>query len=413
MPAETNNLRGCHIHFGPGKLGLGLVAAISSKAGLDLHLIGRVDSQPDLSPGYTLRVRGIGGIERDENVTITSFSKADCWDHLDPKVQAALIEAPELLLTTSVTTKGLSARQHFVLDLVRRRKASPHAQSTIFIAAENDTGPNYPKLAHELGALGVDCRRTVVDRLCTQTHIDPITGIYVVTVDELAQWIIEGDPSTSRTLGALAQSSFVWFVPDFEPFEVRKRWLVNGVHLALAITAHARPMPSIDITLAADTNLEWTTRLERTLIQVFDHRYPDLHSSLDYAISHLPGWLRNPDPVTRILSRLKRTDLLPFFEDFDSKLGDALSDPFIAKTGPTDEARETFDALQAILVKHTSYVDFGDPQLRKGPLSLSQDRQALKRYQDLLNGIFDSGQAAKRVKALSIAFNRHYDYYNV
>jgi len=400
-----------HVQLGPGKVGLGLVTAVSTEAGLDTHIVGKGTSR--VRPGRKLEVRvlGLAGREEFDPLPVASISCADCWDDLHWDCMTAIMHSPSLLITTSLTTKGLAARHGFILDLARHRAASSYATSTIFIAAENDPGPSYPELSLELERLGVECRRTVVNRFCVHADYDEKRNAHVVTVDDLAEWVIEGPATSGTPLEALAKVPYVSFVPDIDPVATRKRWLVNGLHLALAIIAQQKPIPTIDVAIAEPGRTEWAIALLQTLIESFEYRYPEMSGSLEYATAHLPVWLRHTDPVRRILSRLSRIDPLPFLDDFDRKLGDPVRLHPTMNGAQTPQVRTAFDALQRVLERPTLYVDHADllHGLRRVPITT--DIETARRYRLLLRDIFSPEEIERRVTKLIWAYAQHRDVY--
>jgi hypothetical protein len=267
--------RGAHIHIGAGRLGLGLIAASGAQARLDLHLVHRTSSSVPEPLHVSLTVVGEHGAAAGPSFEIPSVSCSDTVQGLAPAVQTVLRHAPHLLITTAVTTEGLAARRDFLIELAAERAKSDQVRSTAFIAGENDPGPGYPALKAELRALGVDCRDTMVNRVCPSIEADLAADARRVTVDALAEWVIAGRP-TGAALGALARVSHVRFVADVEPYEVRKRWLVNGVHLAIAILARYRRLPSIDVAVAEEGRIAWIERLQAVLIGALERRHPGL-----------------------------------------------------------------------------------------------------------------------------------------
>jgi hypothetical protein len=356
-------------------------------------------------------VLGLAGRQVYRELSISSLSRARRFDELELACQHALLYAPSLLLSTSVTTKNLSACRDFLVDLALRRRESSTAGGTVFIAGENDPGAIYPELVGALAHAGVDCRRTVVNRFCTDARDDHERGSRLVSVDELAEWIIEGTPQPHAVLAALEDVEFVTFATNIMPFELRKRWLINGAHLALAIIAHRHPTPTIDAAMATDGLLEWTMALERTLIESLEHVHPALEGSLEYATAHMPVWLRHSDPVARILSRLRRQDPVPFLVDFERKFASAIRAHPHRRERVTPQVRRVFDDLQIVLERPSLYLDYGSlPQMMR-LVPNANDMVTLIRYRELLRDILPPAEVEKRVVRLGLSYARHRDIY--
>ncbi len=401
----------CHIHIGPGKAGLGLLAAASTEAGIETHLVASRDSELRDGTRFELRVLGLAGRNVYRELSIGSLSRAGRFDELEPACQQALLHAPSLLLSTAVTTKNLPACKDFLVDLALRRRDSSDARGTVFIAGENDPGAAYPELVGALAHAGVDCRRTVVNRFCTDARDDNERGSRVVSVDELAEWIVEGAARSHAVLAGLEHVEFVTFAADITPFELRKRWLINGAHLALAIIAHRHPIPSIDTAMAMDGLPEWTMALERTLIESLEHTHPQLEGSLEYAMAHMPVWLRHSDPVTRILSRLRRQDPLNFLIDFERKFASAIRAHPRPAARMTPQVTRVFNDLQITLERANLYVDHRSlPQVMRSVPNAS-DMAALIRYRELLRGFFPPEEVERRALRLALSYAKHRDIY--
>lgn len=394
--------RCAHVHIGPGCLGLGLIVNAGLDAKLDVHLIARLGSALPPSPHFKALEKGRKE-ERVYPLPVSTFSKAERLSALPPLVRQLLVDCPDLLVTVAATTEGFQERHDFLLELAAMRAEVP-GSNTAFIPCENDPGASYPEFRTAMEALGVDCRSTMVNRLCPTLKEDPSDGSYQVTVDEIAEWVIQGPPS-HLTLRALGELSYVQFVSDLMPYETRKRWLVNGAHLALAILAKARGIPSIDIAASEPGRAQWLEGLHGALIEALELEYPELKENVDYGASHVAAWTRHEDKVTRILRRLKRRDPLAFFDDLERKLIEPIA--LLGDLSPFNEVRYFLDRLHYLLGKAESYVDFGEFKSFMPTLPTSVDVRICTRYLEVIKPVLGPQEASVRAEGLGVALDGH------
>jgi hypothetical protein len=393
-----------HLHIGPGCLGLGLVTATSLDAGLDVYLLARSGSKLPYDARFKLLVKGESG-ETTIPLPVPPLAKADHVEDLADPVRGLVMDSEDLLVTVAATTEGLEARHQFLIDLARRRAALGGGRRTVVIACENDPGPRHPDLVEALEEVGAECLPTMVNRLCHDLEIDPVDGCHRVTVDEIAEWVIEGGPDGHAALAALAEVEHVDFVEDVVPFETRKRWLVNGAHLALAILARARNIASIDIAAAAVGRTRWLEQLHEPLIEALEQRHPGLTDNDLYASRQVSAWLRHEDGVTRILRRLRRAEPLPFFDDLERKL----IEPLRSLDHPTnfEPVSYVLDRLHYVLSRAKSYVDYDEFETILPSLPTAVDVQMYARYRSMLVPLVGQAEAQRRADSLGVALESH------
>lgn len=391
-----------HLHFGPGSLGLGLVAATGVAAGFDVHLVTRPDSK--VGPGSKLTVR-IG--TNDEPGSHTDLSKlplsaANTIDDLHPRTREALEAAKHVLITTSVKTAGLA---HFepMLGEVAAFLSSTGTSSVTFLACENDTGPDYPRLTASLQQHGVDTRPTVVDRLCYEPREMGLESTRYVVADPHIDWVVQGEPGDCPALNRLGEIGAMRFVIDITPETDQKRWLANGGHLALALAARGRRVAFIDDAIANDRLREWLEQFLLSLASAARIARPELEDAMDYASMHAVIWYRQHDETSRVLSRLQRLDPRALFMDIERKIGSALRD-----AGETAESTETFFVLlHQVLTNFDRYEDAA--ALRAGELQFdaTTDDASITEYEKLLTGILSPETVEDRVRSLRRVYMTH------
>jgi hypothetical protein len=224
-------------------------------------------------------------------------------------------------------------------------------------------------------------------------------------VDEVREWVIEGGADSHLSLTALAGLDYVDFVADIRPFETRKRWLVNGGHLALAILAHARNIPTIDLAAASKQRRAKVAKLHEALIEALEQRHPGLHDNSSYAEKHIGAWMRHEDEVKRILKRLRRADLEPFFDDLERKLIEPIA--MIQDLTRFPPVLYILERLHRVLVRAKSYVDYAELPAVLPTLSTAVDVRAAQRYRELLTPIVGEELAEKRADNFGMALETH------
>jgi hypothetical protein len=402
MPATS--LNAAHLHIGVGRLGLGLIAAAGLEAELDVHLVAREASKISTSAKFHALVKGEHGEERLP-LPVSTVCKSDRWDSLTPELRQLCTDVPELLVTVAATTAGLQERHRFLLDLGAARGSSPPAVRTVFIPCENDPGHDYPALKKKLEGLGVECRDTMVNRLCADLHDDTPDKSVEVVVDDVREWVIEGCSSPHHTLAALEGLSYVDFVADIRPYETRKRWLVNGAHLALAILAHARNIPTINAAAASEQRREKVAKVHEALIEALELRHPGMSENSQYARKHIGAWMRHEDEVSRILKRLRRSNLEPFFDDLERKLIEPIR--MVHDLDRFPPVLYVLSRLHRVLMRAKSYVDYAELPAVLPQVSTAADVRAYRRYRELLAPIVGEELASKRAENFGMALETH------
>jgi hypothetical protein len=390
--------------MGPGPLGLGLIATSSVEAKLDLHIV-----HPDPSrtapapPMFVVTCRGTDEEDPQPLHEQAGFCCGRTLDALDATTLEALRTAPDLLLTTSLGTTGLEDSFPLLLDMVDARGRSDD-RKTVFIPCENHPGGDaWHEFAEKLKSRGVDVRNTMVNRLCYWRDNDPKKRVSerVVRADRFREWVIAGDVD-QPVLSALAGVDHVRFVDRLEPVEVRKRWLVNGAHLGLALVARQAGVVNLNEEAAEPEREQWLTRLQDSLREAFEREYAVWADSESYAAEHRAVWKGHPDLTGRVLSRMKRAELDRLFADINRKLG-APARIVADLDGLSTELKDVFDALHAVLMLPVNFQDYG--KLVAGELQLTKaaDDVSLAGYEALLTGVVADDVVAQRVESLGTA----------
>lgn len=214
------------VQFGAGNIGRGLVGYVLRRSGYDVTFVDVVDDvvrQLNTLGRYTVRILTRDG-ERLETIDGVRAVHAS-----DVETVVGAVAGAELV-TTAVGPGVLPAVAEPIRDGLRRHPAA----AVNVIACENLTG-NSTRLrslvegqanwAVPAWAGFPDC---VVDRIVTGST-DPQQP-FAVTVEESFEFLI----ARRSWVGPVPRIDGVVFVEDLEPYRVRKLWLVNGLHAAVA-----------------------------------------------------------------------------------------------------------------------------------------------------------------------------------
>jgi hypothetical protein len=325
---------------------------------------------------------------------------------LAEETQSALNEPVPALITTSLGA-GLESCRELIVHIAERRAVV--AAATTFVACENNPGETYQRLETELSALGVECRPTMVNRLCPARYLDDEPRLFA-RADPYAEWLIQGDPDNG-VLRMLGSVTYVDFVDDVVPFATRKRWLCNGVHLALGIFAREVNETSIRKIALDPERRSQVDELQDDMVQALAEKSNGvLGDSNRYARDQLVPMCRTEDETNRILKRLRRAKLAPFIEDAQRKIGEPARE-FLRESADGELAssfEDVFDALHHVLLNIDLYEDA--VCVRQGRVALSEveDKAALDAYERLLDGIFDEVTKRKKCDQLLRRLRRHH-----
>jgi hypothetical protein len=379
---------------------LGLIVDAANRARLVTHLVSLRPNSPQPET-YTLRLTGENPIELD----IASHSNASTRRELDPRALAATEGEAPMLVTTAVGA-GFGDCCNLLVEIAEARSRS--GAPTVFIACENNTGSRYTEVKQQLEALGVECRETMVNRLCPERSLGNDDKLLVVRADPYAEWLIEGDGGKDP-LGQIAGVRYVEFKPDVRPFGVRKRWLVNGAHLALALFARPVNQPRIREAVRDPERRRRIEALQEDMVEVLPSEWQQaLGDSREYAREQLVPMARTEDDASRILGRLKRVDLAPFLEDANRKLGEPARRS-VAETGSLSGSFEdVFDNLHDVLLNIDHYTDARDIRRGEAHLSEQKDQEAVAAYEQLLDGVVSGETKSVRRDQLVRRLHRHH-----
>lgn len=314
------------VHFGAGRLGLGLVLPIVSRCRLDVLCANSPASNPGSAHRHTCLARDksywvlVRESGNRSEVAIADFVVID-----DSSIErlGSIIEDPRTVLVTCAM--GCSRLEAFVptlQTLLHRRSAANPGDPLFVIACENTTEDAYESLRRSR-LPGVHFLECVVDRICYRVEVRPTDGPVEVEVERHARWTIQLPPSvapehrerlTTLLAPAIATGEVV-VVEAIGPDRAKKRWLVNGPHLALSILARAslvRPYVYLDEFMLENPGIVRQVMdeyVDRLVLEGFGIDPAEYEA---YAETTVARFAKNPDEIDRIMRRFQRKSLEEF-----------------------------------------------------------------------------------------------------
>ena len=283
------------VQFGAGNIGRGLVGYVLRRSGYDLTFVDVVDEvvrHLNALGRYPVRILISGG-ERLETIdNVHALHAAD----VEAVVGAV---AGAQLVTTAVGAGVLPA----VADPIREGLRRHPAAAINVIACENLLGNSTRLRALVEGEAGStvpawagfpDC---VVDRIVTGSN-DPQQ--LAVTVEESFEFLV----ARGGWVGDVRRIEGVSCVEDLEPFRVRKLWLVNGLHAAVAYLGAHRGYRVIDEAMQDRVIRQIAEGAAAEAAAALRHRYPAFaREELSTYAGRSLARFRDPrlrDPIARV-----------------------------------------------------------------------------------------------------------------
>ena len=392
-----------HLHFGAGRLGLGLIAPFLQTENTELVLLNRsvsgakptgetsisaqrrnelLASNPQRH--YLIRTPGGSpGVPRH-----VRYDRFETYE--DDTVEATL--AP-ILAASSGAAKGVVVTASLVLaanygpvvralnQLSSMRQAGAGIGPVFFVACENTLSaeevladPAFADLVSPETRSEVTCVRALVDRLCVGLEeTDDGSGPMVVARAEMYGSVKLEHCDRTEALRDLCQGSRVEFSRHVDVEKKIKSWLLNGSHWLLALAAleasHGQQQLNLNQYLtASDKNAAFA-------VQVMDEmkegvgiilrtgpqyeafvRDVDVADYLEGAASAiLKRFFETEDPITRILARFRAPTPEAFMtiEAFSKRFAEKVAEPIRAYEhengmAPPAASHSLFSMLQLV-----------------------------------------------------------------
>lgn len=370
-----------HIHFGAGRLGLGLVAPFLRKQDSELYLLNRAVSGSKATGGTSLDpgrrndllrdhperqyfIQKPGGSPEDREVVrydgFHAYGEDDVEGIVRSILDASTAKRAAVVVTASVLQPENYAAVIRALNALCEAKEGGEDLGPIFLVACENTLTAFEVIEHEdlADLLSPETRRCVVpvhalvDRLCVELEEDRSTDVPTVCVCAEDYGSLKfGLTPESEPLVALCAGSRVEFGRHIDVEKQIKSWLVNGTHCLLALTAFkeegdAKPDLKLnDYLTSSPEHREFAASAMKEMgegIAILLHKDPkyadfarevDVDAYLDGACAKfLERMEGTADPITRILARFRAptADQASTIETFTRRFADRIDQPIDA-----------------------------------------------------------------------------------
>lgn len=326
------------VHFGPGRLGLGLVVdVLLDTRRYDVYVLGRPGSRSPERRSYYLRFTDpdLGMRQR----TVTWAGNPERATDLPPGLLVRLASSAPVLVTAALGGHNVEEAYERIHELVQLR---PVTSPTVVLACENDAHAMYDALARANPHVTVlNC---VVDRICAWDESAILPGKCILAHD-VSQWVIphayeaglvashgaagpasaEGLPAPWPPLTGLAGAAHVLMLEgDAAAYKHRKLWVVNGTHLILATIARRYGVDVLPLTGRRQRLFREAARpLMLAMLETVDRAF-GLPIDEHFADQRVRAFCEAPDSATRILrDRYLRADLRPYMSRLGTRLAAA------------------------------------------------------------------------------------------
>ena len=368
-----------HLHFGAGRLGLGLIAPFFQTGNSELYILNRAVAGEKATGSTSLSSARRNELLRDhserryliappgdqggapEPVRYDGFATYD--DETATSVVREIVErsaaaASGVLVTASVLTAKNYVPILRTLDTLAALREQGELGPLFLVACENTLSAhevmadaNLADAITERVRREVVCVHALVDRMCVGLEEGLSDGLPTVLVraEEYGSLKLELSDETLELQRILEGSRAEWS-RHVETEKQIKGWLLNGSHWLIALAAfqetegnrelrlneylHARPEREHFATEVMTEMRDGVGALLRS-----DQRFVDFVRDVDpdayldgAARAILRRFLATEDPITRILARFKTPshDAMTTIEAFSKRFADRVDAPFIA-----------------------------------------------------------------------------------
>jgi hypothetical protein len=203
------------------------------------------------------------------------------------------------------------------------------------------------------------------------------------------------------------EAPLVALADDLAPYKLRKQWLVNGGHLALALAGRRARVETLngDLTVTRQA-ARFVGDLQAAIVAMLNDCGLGLVGDVGVEmLTAVEGG--EPELVGQVLHRFKRADLRPFFDELDTSVGSIVR-VSVARTGRIPASiKFVFDTLQELLMDLESFQDYGLLVAGRVKLEERRDCAAMERYRNLLEGVFTEQEVSTRVAEIGAAWEGH------
>ena len=371
-----------HLHFGAGRLGLGLIAPAFQALGSELMVLNRAVSSANATgstalsparrnellrnnPDQTYFVQKPGGTAADRQTVryddFFTYDENDVTPIMHSILDASRSKKRGVIVTASILKpENYRAVLGALNTLSERREDGEFIAPIFFVACENTlTAQQVFEDRSLFGSMTAAIRRNVtpvaalVDRLCVGLE-ESAEGSFPsvqVSAEEYASLKLELRPDTEG-LVELCKGSQVEFSRHLEVEKQIKSWLVNGSHSLIALEAFQASRGDQDLKLnafigstaerrqfAASVMAEMREGVAIALRS--DPHYASFVEDVDVedylegaATAILRRFHSTEDPITRILARFRAptSEAYTSVDAFSKRFADRINEPINAYT---------------------------------------------------------------------------------
>ena len=375
-----------HIHFGAGRLGLGLIAPVFKKPNSELYLLNRAVSGAKATGGTSVTsarrnallgeqgahryfIEKPGGSSGDRRtVTYDGFGTYDGQSvarQIEEIAHRSRCMAAGVVVSASIIDIDNYPPVIEALNVLAMRRAERGDVGKIyFVACENTlTAPEVFRDEAIRSLIASDtfdqvvCVRALVDRMCVgieETIADDGPAV-LVRAEDYGSVKLELDPH-SEDLIELCQGSGVEFSRHVDTEKQIKSWLLNGTHWLIALEAFEashgdQRMKLNEFILSDPRRMEFARTAMREMREGVaillrgDLRFKEFVEDVDVdayleeaATAILRRFCSTEDPITRILARFRAptSQASDTIVSFSKRFVDRVNEPmqaYEAKTG--------------------------------------------------------------------------------
>lgn len=324
-----------HVHFGAGAFGLGFTVWIANQNGFKTTIANRASKKSSQRSEH-LRTQGHYHIQffqgEDTKIEIDDFfyiekNENDIVDQ---------ISSPDTsLITTSVSRDGLNGIADILSRGITERAKKAAAKHLFIIPCENGvTGDDLRQKIIDSANFGtshsdLDQIATflscAVDRICREPTIDK-NGQLVVKTEKFAELVIEEPNKDIDSLKKLLpENRFgLQYVENLRPYQRRKRWLLNGPHLLIALHAQRDGYSYLhDYLNLSPRSFPILRGIQAELAEIISLLEPNIsfREATSYNAIVANRFMAAPDKITRIIHRFTGAERLEaFLADYYDKV---------------------------------------------------------------------------------------------
>lgn len=368
-----------HVHFGAGRLGLGLVLPFFQAPGIESFLLNRAVSgarptgsttlAPDrrnellaAGPDHAYVIQACGtDVARREVVRFDgfrSYADGEAGDVVRPIVKGSAGRMDGVIVTASLLSAANYPPVLQALEALSGMRARGEVGPVFLAACENTLtahdvfeDPDLRGWLPEETMEHVTCVHALVDRVCVGMEEGSEAGrpVVVVQAEEYGSLKLELTPGT-EALAARLRASRVEFTRHVAVEKQIKSWLLNGSHWLLALAAFQESRGDRELRLneflsASPERRHFAQSVMNEMhegvavILRREPRYADFVRDCDPDVylrgavdAVLPRFMSNDDPMSRILARFQApTPEAPrSIEAFSRRFSDRVDEPLSA-----------------------------------------------------------------------------------